>query len=498
LYTEKQRLLNLPFPLTVAATLSYVATAGAKLPSNSKACHNDVVNDHDVVSDNDQDHNNDITTRKQRDALFHRLQQIWMDRQQDYFNQLLLRRRLPKNRCQERYYAWSPTLVLSVDVLPVVAIFQSHLQQRCCEMMQQAKVAQQELLQMEVTTTTAATTKPHKGLSKMCKNRTCREQSLLKSSESQRHDLDVSDSNSDDDEKIHVETDETNIVDNATANSINVQCDRGINLPNGNNSDYELSFLQSSMTINNDWKQVHIRRKVPVDVPPNDDIDIDTTIVEPIAQLTALQKLPSHHYDTAKNSSTSASSADTNHFVSSIQRNDTLCDRSTKISICAVSTDGETNESSAMPIVHSDSRNHDVLDTEVDDIEYDQQSEVPILLETIKDLKQQLQVMNKQRIEDQHLTQKALQLERDVAYEHIQALQLRLYIAETRLQTYEEALQSHVEMVQRNVATPITSIQNDLGQSLNIRDTITTTETEAIIIGSPLYARRTGTSTAAH
>jgi hypothetical protein len=369
-------------------------------------------------------------------------------------------------------------------------------------MMQQAKVAQQELLLMEAAAA-VATTKPHKGTTKMCQNRICRDQPWSKSSESQRHELDVSDSYSDDDEKIHVETDETLIIDNVQANSTNVQCDRGINLSNDNNSDYELSLLQSSITMDDDWKQVHIRRKVPVDVPNND--ESNTTIGEPIALWTAPQEQPSHRYDAARKSSTSTSSTDTNHCVAPIQRHDTLCDHSTAISIRAspeFTGDSSTNESSTMPIVHSDSsntlRNDDILDAVVDDIECNQQSEVPILLETIKDLKQQLQMMNKQRIEDQHLTQKALQLERDVAYERIQALQLRLYIAETRLQTYEEALQSHVEMVERNVATPITTIQNDLGQSLTIHDAPTTTETEATVIGSPLYARRTGTSTKAH
>jgi len=34
----------------------------------------------------------------------------------------------------------------------------------------------------------------------------------------------------------------------------------------------------------------------------------------------------------------------------------------------------------------------------------------------------------------------------------MQALQLRLYISETRLKTYEDALQQHVEAVANNVA----------------------------------------------
>lgn len=46
----------------------------------------------------------------------------------------------------------------------------------------------------------------------------------------------------------------------------------------------------------------------------------------------------------------------------------------------------------------------------------------------------------------------ALTREKELAQDRLQGLQLRLYISETRLQTYEEALRQHVESVRNNLA----------------------------------------------
>ena len=47
---------------------------------------------------------------------------------------------------------------------------------------------------------------------------------------------------------------------------------------------------------------------------------------------------------------------------------------------------------------------------------------------------------------------KALQLEKEQSHERMQSLQLRLYISETRLKTFEDALDQHLEAVANNVA----------------------------------------------
>ena len=126
-----------------------------------------------------------------------------------------------------------------------------------------------------------------------------------------------------------------------------------------------------------------------------------------------------------------------------------------------------------------------------DNLEQKEQLQVPILLQTIEDLKQQLLQMDKERLEERQLAQKTLQHERDVSFERIQALQLRLYISETRLQTYEEALQYHVESVQRNVATPPVLIKEPR-HAIASGNTHMQLPTDSSSVGSPLYARRAG------
>ena len=72
----------------------------------------------------------------------------------------------------------------------------------------------------------------------------------------------------------------------------------------------------------------------------------------------------------------------------------------------------------------------------------------------------QIQLAEKESLLEQERTAHATQLqsEREGTEERMQALQLRLYISETRSRAFEEALNAHVEAVANNVAlTPVKS-----------------------------------------
>ena len=262
---------------------------------------------------------------------------------------------------------------------------------------------------------------------------------------------------------------------------------------------------------------MHIRRKVPVDDPNVDRIEV---MDEPYSRAHILLNKQSvnHHsggVDTRTTTTSTTTLMDhTNHCDPPLpipilddtrNQNDTASDRLATMSmnIRKDTTDNRnTAVSNALNVMPIDNDNnikivatdnvHDKVDDNTENME---QLQIPVLVELIHDLKRQLRDMDKQRIERQHLAQKALQHERDVSYERIQALQLRLYISETRLQTYEEALQHHVETVHRNVATPIASTERDLGHTMTLDNTLTTPEMATTVVGLPLYARRTGTST---
>lgn len=482
LYTEKQRLLNLPFPLMVAATLSDLATTATILQS-SETCF--------VSGDN----NIDKDTTKLRNTLFHRLQQTWMEKQHDFFNQPLPLRRLPKNRVQQRYYEWSPTLLLPEFVLPlppqqhqlqqqqtkqcgsITKALQMHLNKRRDDLMQQAIVAQQQLLLMEATTDA----KRGKGTTKF--DNRLMERLSSERFEAHTYEHDIVDIDSDEDD-LNYET-------NGSGGNVNINCDDGKVV---NEDAYEvddMSSFQLSTTMNGNWKQVHIRRKVRVD---DTDMDKIGEIVEPHSQSHVLRE----HSD---NRSCGGTILPILEFARGLD--DTSCNYVTITSLNrrhGTSGDGSALSNPTM-ILQNDSAsnidtltNGDVHSEVVDNMENIQQLQVPVLVEMIKDLKLRLQQLDKQRIEESQLAQKALQHERDVSYERIQALQLRLYISETRLQTYEEALNHHAETVQRNVATPITSIQKDLGHTMTPENSLMVSVTESTVVGSPLYARRTGTS----
>jgi hypothetical protein len=71
----------------------------------------------------------------------------------------------------------------------------------------------------------------------------------------------------------------------------------------------------------------------------------------------------------------------------------------------------------------------------------------------IQHLERQLAEKEQQLLQERTAAHKLLQSETNLLHERIQALQLRLYISETRLQTYEEALRRHIESVAENTAT---------------------------------------------
>ncbi|KAL7581601.1 hypothetical protein ACA910_022158 [Epithemia clementina (nom. ined.)] len=91
--------------------------------------------------------------------------------------------------------------------------------------------------------------------------------------------------------------------------------------------------------------------------------------------------------------------------------------------------------------------------------------------------------------------QQVLKAEKAAAEERIQALQLRLYIAETRLKVFEDALQEHIDTVHENTAhskqPPVTS-----GTSTPIRtrqedeDSTASTGLASVSNHRPLYSRQ--------
>jgi hypothetical protein len=70
----------------------------------------------------------------------------------------------------------------------------------------------------------------------------------------------------------------------------------------------------------------------------------------------------------------------------------------------------------------------------------------------IRQLESQLSQKNQDLEEERTAHTKALALEKEISNERLQALQLRLYISETRLKTFEDALEQHVQAVANNTA----------------------------------------------
>ena len=70
----------------------------------------------------------------------------------------------------------------------------------------------------------------------------------------------------------------------------------------------------------------------------------------------------------------------------------------------------------------------------------------------IRQLESQLSQKNQEYQEERTAHAKALALEKELSNERLQSLQLRLYISETRLKTFEDALEQHVQAVANNTA----------------------------------------------
>jgi len=67
-------------------------------------------------------------------------------------------------------------------------------------------------------------------------------------------------------------------------------------------------------------------------------------------------------------------------------------------------------------------------------------------------------LMKDQQLQKERISHtKALQLEQERFHERNQALQLHLYISETRLKTFEDALTSHIDAVKKNTAQRTTT-----------------------------------------
>ena len=476
-YTERQRALNLPFPLMMAATISNMAMMDGRVSQ--------------------------LRQQQQRNVLFHRLQQIFMKQQAVNDSSHPRRHRLPnKNRNQNRYYEWSPTLQIvtlsqspqqtpptkqdesldDCDVMMVNALL-LHINHRRDHLMQQAIAAQQQLLyiQMEPTDTkrrTGTSTAKTK-LSRVGHHRIG--PPILEQTDT----VDAADSDSDEEDVIvDVAADGSNNVDTIiTCNDIDI---------------HDVAHDDDrSPQHDDDWNQVQIRRKVPVNDTSEDMIGSIVTLPNPTAQH-VLQEQPTNHARVEVTARTytkvtnvhaqgeDVMTCDHGTAKSNFGRNGTTTDGGAVVSNTTTQALNKNSNTFTAVGVHNDA---------VDNRDGVQQLQVPMLMETINNLKLRLQQMDQQRIEEQQSAQKALQHERDVSYERIQALQLRLYISETRLQTYEEALQHHVEMVQQNVATPIPSTPNDPGNTMTLEDTATHAlpDMNSAKIGSPLYARRTGT-----
>lgn len=139
---------------------------------------------------------------------------------------------------------------------------------------------------------------------------------------------------------------------------------------------------------------------------------------------------------------------------------DTLCSKGDGIYVLA---DGspETSEKllssfendSTMPSVESlQIISKPPLDTIAPSRESETESKAKLL--RIQQLEAQLATANELLLQERQLHRKEMIREKEAAQERMQALQLRLYIAETRLKTFEDALAQHNLQVANNVAGP--------------------------------------------
>ena len=75
-----------------------------------------------------------------------------------------------------------------------------------------------------------------------------------------------------------------------------------------------------------------------------------------------------------------------------------------------------------------------------------------MLKDRIHSLELELLQKDKQLLKEQQNHAKAMRQEKECSVDQIQALQMRLYISETRLKSYEDALDQHIEAVSNNTS----------------------------------------------
>jgi hypothetical protein len=106
--------------------------------------------------------------------------------------------------------------------------------------------------------------------------------------------------------------------------------------------------------------------------------------------------------------------------------------------------------------VDDPSSSHENVDAKGPQAASDEQREVHSLKAKVQELEILLASQQKLWEEERDAYKKSRKIEQENWDERIRALQLRLYISETRLKTYEDALEQHVQAVAENVAHPAT------------------------------------------
>mmetsp|Transcript_8115 Transcript_8115/g.19620 ORF Transcript_8115/g.19620 Transcript_8115/m.19620 type:complete len:138 (+) Transcript_8115:711-1124(+) len=86
---------------------------------------------------------------------------------------------------------------------------------------------------------------------------------------------------------------------------------------------------------------------------------------------------------------------------------------------------------------------------------------VDALEERIQQLEEALKAKDQELQQEKQANAKMLSQKQQQFDDQVQALQLRLYISETRLKTFEDALEQHVQAVASNVATSIECTSSD-------------------------------------
>ena len=104
----------------------------------------------------------------------------------------------------------------------------------------------------------------------------------------------------------------------------------------------------------------------------------------------------------------------------------------------------ETNHSSEGQLLNDTLLSKDVLNKYKEDLS--------MFKDRIHSLELELLQKDNQLLKEQQNHAKALRQEKERSVDQIQALQMRLYISETRLKSYEDALDQHIEAVSNNTS----------------------------------------------